>query len=70
MEYPKELHENQNVLQLLTEKMKIDRVKKLVPNLKNKKGYVAHIKTLDQALKHSLKLKRYTRLLSFNKAGG
>ena len=32
------------------ERMKIGRVEKLVPNLKDKKGYVVHIKALDQAL--------------------
>ena len=70
MEYPKELHENHNELPFLAEKMKIGREEKLVPNLKDKKGYVVHIKALDQALKHGLKLKRYTGSLSFNKAGG
>ena len=60
VEYPKELHENHNKLPFLTEKMKISRVEKLVPNLKDKKGYVVHIKALDQALKHGLKLKKGT----------
>ena len=40
--------------------MKIGREEKLVPNLKRKKGYVVHIKALNQALKHGLKLKRGT----------
>ena len=52
--YPKELHENHNELPFLTERMKIGRVEKVVPNLKDRKGYVVHIKTLDQALKHGL----------------
>ena len=34
------------------EKMKISRVEKLVPDLKDKKGYAVHIKALGQALKH------------------
>ena len=38
--------------------MKIGRVEKLVPNHKDKKGYVVHIKALDQALKHGLKFKK------------
>ena len=58
VKYPKELHENHNELPFLTERMKIGRVEKLVPNLKDKKGYVVHIKALDQALKHGLKLKK------------
>ena len=43
MNYPKELHKNHNELPFLTERMKIGRVEKLVPNLKDKKGYVVHI---------------------------
>ena len=56
VKYPKELHENHNVLPFLVEKMRIGREKKLVPNLKDKKGYVVHIKALDQTLKYGLKL--------------
>ena len=66
MEYPKELHEKHNELLFLAERMKIGREEKLVPNLRDKKKYVVHIKQLNQALKHGLKLKRYTTLLSFN----
>ena len=65
MIYPKELHENHNELPFLAEKMKIKRVEKLVPNLKCKKRYVVHIKTLDQALKHGLKLKKVHRVIKF-----
>ena len=50
VEYPKELHKNHSELPFLTERMKIGRVKKLVPSLKDKKEYVVHIKALDQAL--------------------
>ena len=49
VENPKELHENHNELPFLTERRKIGRVEKLVPNLKDKKGYVVHTKALDQA---------------------
>ena len=37
VEYPKELHEIHNELTFLTERMKIGRVEKLVPNLKDKR---------------------------------
>ena len=47
VDYPKELHQNHNELPFLTARMKIGRMKKLVPNLKDKKGYVVHIKALD-----------------------
>ena len=68
VEYPKELHKNHNKLPFLTEKMKISRVEKLVPNLKDKKGYVVHIKALDQALKHGLKLKKLHRVIEFQQS--
>ena len=71
MEYPKELdenHENHNELAFLTERMKIGSVEKLVPNLKNKKGYVVQIKALDQALKHGLKLEKVHRLIEFQQS--
>ena len=67
VEYLKGLHENRNELPLLAERMKIKREEKLVPNLRDKKGYIVQIKTLNQALKHGLKLKKGTPgLLSFN----
>ena len=52
MEYPKGPHENHNELPLLVEKMEIGREEKLVPNIMDKKRYLAQIKALNQALKH------------------
>ena len=46
--------------------MKIDKCKKLVCNLHNKKKYVVHIKSLKQALNHGLKLKKVHRIIEFN----
>ena len=63
VEYPKELHENQNELPFLMKRMKTGKVEKLVPNLKDKKGYEVHIKTLNQALKHGLKFKKVHRVI-------
>ena len=68
VEYPKELHENHNELPFLAERMKIGREEKLVPNLKDKKGYVVHIKALDQALKRGLKLKKLHRVIEFQQS--
>ena len=62
MEYPKELHKNHNELQFL---VKIRREEKLVPNLRDKKGYAVHIKALNQALKHVLKLKKVDWIIEF-----
>ena len=41
-------------------------VEKLVPNLRDKKNYVIHIRALDQALKHGLVLERIHRAIEFN----
>ena len=68
VKYPKELQENHNELSFLMEKMKISRVEKLVPNLKDKKGYVVHIKALDQTLKNDRKLKKANQVIEFQKS--
>ena len=68
MKYPKELHENHNELPFLTARVRIGRVENLMPNLKDKKGYVVHIKALDQALKHDLKLKMVNRVIEFQQS--
>ena len=70
VEYPKELHENYNELPFLEERMKIGRGggQNLVPNLKDKKEYVVHIKVLNQALKHGLKLKKIHRVIEFQQS--
>ena len=55
--YPKELHKNHNELPFLIEKIKIGR-----------EGYVVHIKALDQALSHGLKLKKVHRVIEFRQS--
>ena len=47
-------------------KMKINKIEKLVPNLKDKKNYVIHIRALDQALRHGFVLQRIHRAIEFN----
>ena len=54
VKYSKELHDSHNDLPFMCERMKINGVEKLVPNLYNEKNYVIHIQALDQALKHGL----------------
>ena len=68
MKYPKELHENHNELPFLVKKMKIGRAEILVPNFKRKKGYVVRIETLDQVLKHDLKLKKVHWVIEFQQS--
>ena len=52
--YPKELHNLHNNFPFMYEKMKINRVKKLVLNLDDKQNYVVHMKALNQALEYRL----------------
>ena len=46
--------------------MEINKCKKLVCNLYNKKKYVVHINSLKQALNHGLKFKKIHRIIEFN----
>ena len=64
--YPKKLHDLHRDLPFLPERMKIDKCKKLVCNLYNKKTYVAHIRSLKQVLNHGLILKKVHRIIEFN----
>ena len=66
VEYPKRLHELHSNLPFLSERMEVNKCKKLICNLFNKKKYVAHINALKQALNHGLKLKKIHRVIEFN----
>ena len=66
--YPRELHSDQNDLPFMCERMVINAVEKLVPNLYYKKRYVIHIRALDQALKHGLVLERIHRAIEFKQS--
>ena len=46
------------MIYLLPERMKIEKVEKLVANLHDKNEYVIHIRNLKQALNHGLALKK------------
>ena len=64
--YPTELHNSHNDLPFMCDKMKINKVEKLVLNLRDKKNYVIHIRALDQVLRHGLVLERIYRAIEFN----
>ena len=66
VKYPKRLHELHSDLLFLSERMEVNKCKKLVCNLFNKKKYVVHINVLKQALNHGLKLKKNHRVIEFN----
>ena len=66
VKYAKRLRELHSDLPFLSERMKINKCKKLVCNLSNKKKYVTYINLLKQALSHGLKLKKVHRIIEFN----
>ena len=68
VKYPKELHDLHNDFPFMCEKMEINKVAKLVPNLYNKKKYLIHMRASDQALKHGLILEKVHRTIEFNKS--
>ena len=65
-QYTKKLHELHNDLPFLPERMKIEKVEKLVANLHDKTKYVIHIRNLKQALIHGLVLKKLHTMVKFN----
>ena len=53
-------------LPFLRERMEINKCKKLICNLSNKKKYVIHVNSLKKALNHGLKLKKIHRVTELN----
>ena len=66
--YLRELHNPHNDLPFMCERMEINGVEKPVPNLMDKKNYVIHIKALDQALQHRLRLDRIHQAIEFDQS--
>ena len=64
--YLEKLHELYNDLQFLPEKMKIEKVEKLVVDLYDETEYVIHLRNLNQALNHSFVLRKVHRVIKFN----
>ena len=52
----------------MCERMKINGVEKLVPNLYHKRKYVIHIRALQQALDHGLILEKIHRAIEFDQS--
>ena len=64
--YSRELHNPHNYLQFMFERMEINEVEKLVPNLRDKKNYVIHIRALSQGLQNGLRLDRIHQAIEFD----
>ena len=66
VKYSKKLHNLHSDLPFLPERIEMNKCKKLVCNLYDKKKYAVHINSLKQALNHGLKLKKIHRIIEFN----
>ena len=67
IQYPEKLHNLHNDLSFLSEKIKIEKIEKLVANLHDSKEYILLIRNLKQALNHELVLKKVRRfIIKFN----
>ena len=60
------LHELHDDLPFSLEKMKIEKVERLLANLHDKTEYVIHIRNLKEALNHGLVLKKVHRVIKLN----
>ena len=65
VKYPKELFNFHKGLLFLRERKKIEKFEKLICSIEDKEKYVIHIRTLNQALNHGLKLKKVHRVIQF-----
>ncbi len=66
LEYPVELHDLHNEYPLAPEKINVNKVDKLIPNLNDKTNYVIHHETLKLYLSLGLKLKKIHRGITFD----
>ena len=66
--YPKKLHDLHNDLPFMGDKMKVNGVEKLIPNLYYKRKYIIHIRALKQALDHGLVLEKIHRCIRFKQS--
>ena len=68
LEYPKSLHDLHNDYPLAPEQIVVKKVKKLIPNLGDKKKYVIHYENLKQYLNLGLKLTHIHRGIKFEES--
>ena len=66
VQYLENFREVHNDLPFFTERMKIEKVEKLVATLHDKTEYIIHIRNLKQALNHGLVLKKVHKVIKFN----
>ena len=66
VQYSENFYDFLNNLPFLPERMRIEKVEKLVANLHDKEEYVIHTRNLKQVLKFGLVLKKVRRVITFN----
>ena len=66
LEYPEHLHDLHNDYPLAPERVTVNKVEKLIPNLNDKKNYVIHHETLKLYLSLGLKLTKIHRGITFD----
>ena len=66
IERPKQLFCHHKDLPFLPDRKNLDKVEKLVCAIEDKEKYVIHIRALQQALNHGLKLKEVHKVIKFN----
>ena len=64
------MHDLHNGFPFLAEVIKVDSVKKLIPNLWDKKGYIFCYENLKQAEEHGLIVKNAKKVLNLQKKLG
>ena len=65
IDYSKELFNLQKDLPILPEREKVEKFEKLICRIENKEKYFIHVRALEQALNHGLKLKKVHRIVQF-----
>ena len=68
LEYPKSLHELHSDYPLAPEQIEVNKIKKLIPNLGDKKKYILHYENLKQYLNLGLKLTNIHRGIKFEES--
>ena len=68
LEYPEKLHDLHNDYPLAPERVTVNKVEKLIPNLNNKTKYVIHHETLKLYLSLGLKLTKIHRGITFDES--
>ena len=68
LEYPRSLHDLHSDYPLAPERVEVNKVDKLIPNLRDKKKYVIHYENLKQYFSLGLKLTRIHRGIKFKES--